>query len=192
MTESWRVFCAIELPAEVRERVVDHIEQLRKAAPSARASWARYEALHITLKFFGEIESQRVAALSKSADRAARRTQSFALGLKNTGSFPPRSPARVLWLGVDDRSGALISLQQALEDECSAEEFVREERGFHPHLTIGRLRSPQGARALTVLHNEMTFPLLEFSVSELLVIRSELGPNGSRYTGLSRHALQSS
>ena len=184
-----RVFCAVELPMEVRARAADHIAQLRQAAPDVRASWERAEKMHLTLKFLGEIERSRIDALSQAAERAAKSVAPFDLAIAGTGSFPPRGVPRVLWLGVADASGGLTGLQKRLEDECAGEGFPREKRSFHPHLTIARLRTPQGAQRLAALHQEMGFEAMVFYITELVVMRSELGPGGSRYTELSRHRL---
>jgi 2'-5' RNA ligase len=94
-----------------------------------------------------------------------------------------------LWLGVNDSSGKLKGLQAKLDDECLRLGFEKEERAFNPHLTIARLRKPQGARALALAHKEMGFEPMNILVSELLVIRSELSSEGSRYTVISRHGL---
>jgi 2'-5' RNA ligase len=187
--ERWRIFCAIELTPEVRARVAEHIAALRAAAPRVRASWDRAEKLHITLKFLGEIEQGRVEALSRAAARAATSAPGFDLAIEGAGAFPPRGLARVLWLGVADPSGGLARLQSALEDECATAGFAREERPFHPHLTIARLRSPEGARRLAETHRQAGFKAAGFTVEELTVVRSELGPGGSRYSGVSRHRL---
>ena len=96
---------------------------------------------------------------------------------------------RVLWIGVDDHSRRLAELQTKLEDECARIGFEKEERAFSPHLTIARLRKPQGARALAVAHKEMGFKPVTIEVAELLVIRSELSSKGSNYTVISRHPL---
>ena len=61
--ESWRLFIAVELPASLRARVRDHITSLRQAVPEARASWAREENLHLTLKFLGDTPVSEIAAL---------------------------------------------------------------------------------------------------------------------------------
>ncbi len=187
--EQWRVFCAVALPEEVRARAAAHLARLREAFPKARASWARTDALHITLKFLGEIETARVEDLSGAAARAASGFQSFELAIEGTGTFPPRGMPRVLWLGVTDVSGQLAKLQQRLEEECAAVGFAREMRHFHPHLTIARLRAPADTQGLATLHREMDFERAAFSVQELLVIRSELGAGGSRYTVVSSHML---
>jgi 2'-5' RNA ligase len=187
--ERWRMFCAIELPQEIRARAAAHIALLRSAVPDARASWDRAEKLHITTKFLGEIEVSRVQALSEAAGRAAREASPFDLTLEGAGVFPPRGLPKVLWLGITDAAGALAFLQLSLEETCAAAGFAREARPFHPHLTIARLRSTQGARRLAERHKEMGFQAAGFAVADLVVIRSELGPAGSRYTVVSRHRL---
>lgn len=188
--ERWRVFCAVALPEEVRNRAAAHIKTLREAAPKARASWPRVESLHVTLKFLGELETARVDSLSQAAARAAEGFEKFELAIEGAGAFPPRGMPRVLWLGVKDESGKLATLQQRLEEECAAAGFARENRkAFHPHLTIARLRAPANSERLAALHQELGFESAAFNVRELLVMRSELGPGGSRYSEISRHDL---
>ena len=187
--ETWRVFCAIELPALVRGKISEHITRLRAAAPDSSASWVRPENVHLTLKFAGEIALSRVKDLAQAAASAAAGLSQFEIVIGNTGSFPKHGTPRVLWLGVDDYSGKLTQLQAALDDECLRLGFAKEARAFNPHLTIARGRKPQGARALALAHKEIGFPPMEVSVRELTVIRSELSSQGSNYTALSRHAL---
>lgn len=182
-----RVFCALELPAEVRARAAEHSARLREASGEVRASWERAEKMHLTLKFLGEIPAGRVKALSDAAASAALRSQSFILALKGTGAFPPRGNPRVLWLGIEDSANALHALHKRLEEACAAAGFAREERPFHPHLTLVRIRAPQGARQLAELHLRTDFERIEFAVADLFVLRSELGQGGSRYTEISRH-----
>ena len=186
-----RVFCAVELPDELRSRVAERVRRLRAEFPDVRASWEKPEKLHITLKFLGDVETARVGALSNAAERAAAGLEPFELTIEEPGSFPPHGQPRVLWLGIVDASGRLALMQRALETECAAVGFPRESRAFKPHLTLARVRSPQGARELAAAHRETPFAPQRFKVSELIVMRSELGPGGSRYTPLSRHRLGS-
>ena len=187
---SIRVFCAVELPAGVRARAAEVIARLRTAVPEVRASWERVEKLHLTLKFIGEIAPGRVEALKGAAAHAALHSQAFTLALSGAGAFPPRGNPRVLWLGIEDSAGALINLHSRLEEECAAAGFAREERPFHPHLTLARIRAPQGARKLAELHRHTGFERIEFTVADFVILRSELGPGGSRYTEISRHAFK--
>ncbi|MGB7924306.1 MAG: RNA 2',3'-cyclic phosphodiesterase [Pyrinomonadaceae bacterium] len=187
--ERWRIFCAVELPPDVRARAAEHIAALRDAAPRVRASWERVEKLHLTLKFLGEVEQGRVEALTQAAARATTGAQGFDISIEGAGAFPTRGLPRVLWLGVVDPLGGLARLQSRLEDECAVEGFAREERPFHPHLTIARLRTPEGARRLAELHRQAGFEAARFAAVELTLVRSELGPGGSRYSPISHHRL---
>ena len=187
--QRWRVFCAINLPPVVHERVQQHITRLRTSVPDARVSWNRDDKLHLTIKFLGDMVPERVADLSLAAAQAVSGIKPFTLAAEGCGAFPPRGEPRVLWIGIEDAAGELARLHERLEEQCSARGFEREQRPFRPHLTIARLRGPQDARRLANSHKELGFGRTEFSVSELLVIRSELGSEGSGYTEISRHLL---
>jgi 2'-5' RNA ligase len=186
-SETWRVFVAIELPPNIRARIAEYIECLRSTIPEARASWSREINLHLTLKFLGDIPIAIVEKLSTAASIAASEVEPFDLIVGRCGAFPPRGQPRVLWIGIDDPSGELAKLHRALEDECDTAGFAREERPFHPHLTLARLRKPQGSRQLAKLHGELGFPNQQVSVSEMVLFRSELLSEGSRHTAISRH-----
>ncbi len=186
-----RLFCAVELPAAVRARAVEHIKRLRASAPHVKASWERAEKLHITLKFFGAIEADRLAALTEAATRAADAATPFELILEGAGAFPPTPNPRVLWLGTNDPTGHLASLHERLETECAAAGFAREPRPFHAHITLARLRAANAAtRRLARYHTQLGCPPLAFQVGDLLIMRSDLGPSGSTYTQLARLAFK--
>jgi 2'-5' RNA ligase len=96
----------------------------------------------------------------------------------------------VLWIGVDDSSGALLKLQQRLEDEFAREGFPKEDRAYRPHLTIARIRRPQNANRLAEIHLGFEFSNVALRLDELILFRSELSPKGSKYTAISRHRLE--
>ena len=174
----WRIFCAIELPRDVCNQANDHIQRLRASLPNARASWISEGKFHLTIKFLGDIPRGRVASLSLAAAQATRSISPFKLAIEGAGAFPRRGPAKVLWLGVRDSSRGLALLHQCLEAVCAQAGFARDERSFQPHLTLARIREPQGARPLASLHNEIGFAAVEFTVTELQVIRSVLRKSG--------------
>ena len=188
--ESWRVFCAIELPSTVGARLTEQINRLKDRVPDTRASWNRDGKFHLTLKFIGEIPQARVERVSSAADHAARNFSPFTLIVEGAGVFPKSGTPKVLWLGISDPFGQLNELQALLEQHCAQAGFAKEERSFHPHLTLARLRKPHGARMLAAVHKEMGFAAVEVQVAELLVIRSELSSQGSKYTIITRHPLQ--
>ena len=185
----WRMFCAVELPAELCAQLRAHIAKLREQVPDALASWNRVENIHLTLKFFGNVALDRIPAISDAANRAVKEFSQFEIRIGDTGVFPKPSRAQVLWIGVNDPSGRLSALQARLENECAAAGFEKEDRAFQPHLTIARIRNPQGARRLADAHLQMKFELVAVQLRELVVFRSELNSNGSKYTAISRIRL---
>ena len=186
-----RLFCAVELPAELRARACAHLARLRASAADVKATWERAEKLHITLKFIGETEAGRLTALSGAAERATESVPPFELTLAGAGVFPAAHNPRVLWLGTEDSTGRLVLLHRRLEAECAAAGFPREARAFHVHVTLARVRAANAAaRRLARFHEQLGFAPAPFIVNELVIMRSDLGPGGSQYTPLVRHALQ--
>lgn len=186
---NWRVFCAINLPERAREAVMRYIASLRELFPQVHAAWSREGNIHLTLKFLGEIPRTSIHNLSDAASRAAAGFEPFTIFLDQTGVFPTHGLPRVLWIGINDWEGKLARLHGRLEEECAKAGFKNEARPFHSHLTVARLREPRHARTLASAHNQMGFERSEITVSELLVIRSELRSEGSKHTVISSHAI---
>ena len=175
-TAYWRMFCAVELSQEVRAQLQDHIARLRKEIPEVAASWSRVENIHLTLKFFGNVEVDRIEAMSAAINRAAKGLAPFEISIGKTGSFR----SQVLWIGVSDPSGTLTTLHEGLGPEG---------RAYRPHLTIARIRRPEGAKRLVDAHLQMQFENVSVLVKEVVLFRSELSPKGSKYTAISNHGL---
>ena len=185
----WRIFCAVELPPEIRDRLHDHAVRIRETVTDASASWSRPDNIHLTLKFFGNVPTKKLSLISDAASRAAKVYPRFQIRIGGTGVFPKPSRAQVLWIGVDDASGRLSGLQQRLDEEFASEGFAKEDRAYRPHLTIARIRKTGGARRLAETHLQMSFKQSLITVKDIVVFRSELSSKGARYTALSRHEL---
>ena len=188
---SLRLFCAIEFPPDVRAKASEHIERLRLATSSKEIRWERAEKIHLTVKFFGDVNQARISDLTDALRRAASRFSPFELHIEDAGAFPPRGTPRVLWLGVRETTGELARLQNRIEDECANVNFARETRPFRPHLTIARTHRmrAEDARHLARLHSETEFAPARFTVNEIVLMRSELKPSGSVYTSLASFQL---
>ena len=183
------MFCAVELPEEVRKQLEEHILKLRKAVPEVAASWSLVENIHLTLKFFGNVALDRIPKISEAANRAVSEFSTFPIGIGDTGVFPRPSRPQVLWIGVSDPSNKLSALHARLENECAAEGFPKEDRAYRPHLTIARIRRNEGASRLAEAHLQMHFPATNIELNELILFRSELSPKGSKYTPISTHQI---
>jgi 2'-5' RNA ligase len=163
---------------------------VREAVPEAAASWSRPENIHLTVKFFGNVDQAKVPLISAALQRAVREFGPIEIQVGKTGVFPRASRPQVLWIGIEDPSGGLSRLHARLEDECGREGFPKEERAFRPHLTIARIRKPGNASRLADTHLRIEFAPVEITLSELVLFRSELSPKGSKYTAISRHRLE--
>lgn len=185
-----RIFVAIELPASVRGLAGERIKLLRgEFAKRPRVTWEHAEKMHITLKFLGEVDEKKLAALQTAAEKTAHAFEPFDLAVADAGAFPREGTPRVLWLGIKDSADVLTRLQRKLEDECAKAGFQKETRKFRPHLTVARIRTPEGSNELRERHEQLEFQSETFSVNEIVVMQSELLATGSTYTKLSSHRL---
>jgi 2'-5' RNA ligase len=185
--DSFRTFIAIELPADVRARIAQHVAGLRHGLPDVRASWSREDNLHLTLKFLGNVPVADTPKVSNAVERVTKPMSAFGVTVSGCGLFPPQGRPSVLWLGT--QAAGLQALHAAIGQELDAADFPRESRPFRPHLTIARLRQSQGARHLAELHKSLGFAPIEFEVSQVVVFKSELLTQGSKHTAISRHRL---
>ncbi|MFL6544590.1 MAG: RNA 2',3'-cyclic phosphodiesterase [Candidatus Udaeobacter sp.] len=184
-----RTFIAIDLTEEVRQRITKHIETLKAASPDTQATWEKPGKAHITLKFLGNVEQQRVESIVSALARAASSIGNFSVEIGEAGAFYSRGKPHVLWLGVADQTEGLARLYSAVERELEGLGFPKEKRPFHPHITIARLKKPEGAKQLASEHKALGFEPAKLNVSEVLLIESELGPGGSTYRTLSTQTL---
>lgn len=183
-----RTFIAIEIDEVIRERIAAWQDVLRESFP--RLKWTDARRIHLTLKFLGEIEEGRADDVRGMLDRITMTTAPFSIGLRKTGVFPPAGPPRVVWIGVKEATGALAQLQGAVEAGAAELSFAKEDRPFHPHLTVARCANPSVARDLRrTLYDHRNFDAGEMLVRQIVFMQSTLTRTGPIYTSISAHAL---
>jgi len=185
-----RIFAAIDISEEARREISDYTENLKREFPDLRVGWERAGKLHLTLKFFGDLNDKQLRSLLEAAEETARQISNFNLRILQTGAFPTERNARILWLGLKDETESLRRLNAVLEVECAAKGFAKETRKFKAHLTVGRLREPHKSKELIERHLGEEFESAEFTVSEIVIYESRLQPNGSIYSIVSKHRLK--
>ncbi len=185
-----RIFAAIDISEAARQAVSAYVEILRAEFSGVRVGWEKPEKLHLTLKFFGDIDERQLENLTEAIEKTAEQISNFSLQIAETGVFPSPSRARILWLGLRDETGNMQKLAEILETESARSGFAREARTFKAHLTIARLREPQKSKELVEKHLQNEFESLEFQASEIVIYQSELLPKGSIYKAVSRHKLK--
>lgn len=181
-----RIFTAIDISEEARAKAADYIKILREEFSQVRVGWERPEKLHLTMKFLGDVDDEQLANLTAAVQATAKQFTDFKLQITETGVFPSKRNARILWLGVRDEEGNLKKLNEILENECEKKGFTREKRNFKAHLTIARLREPHKSIKLADFHARNEFLSNEFTVPEIIIFQSQLSASGSQYTPVFR------
>lgn len=183
-----RLFVAINLPKEECRRIHDATAGLRDADFPVR--WVGPDVYHLTMRFLGEVDRDAVGTIERAVETAARMNRPFDAHLSGCGAFPTMRNPRVIWLGVEP-SPQLRSLRQDLEWALAEAGTPRDTRAFHPHMTLGRSSDRAGAgafRRLGDLSAAVDYQG-EFEVNTLDLMRSRLGPEGSRFSVVSTSKL---
>jgi 2'-5' RNA ligase len=175
-----RAFIAIDLDQSIKSELSALVSRLARSRAEVR--WVKLQGMHLTLKFLGEVSADsEVPRLEKALRAAVQGTEKFELTLSGTGAFPDLRRPRVLWVGVEP-CPALDSLQGRVESFLEKEGFLREERPFKPHLTLGRVKGRSGLEAaLAELRKNETRTFGSMTVSRLSLFESRLKPDGAEY-----------
>jgi 2'-5' RNA ligase len=183
-----RLFVALNLPKKERERIHRASRPLREHELPVR--WVPAENYHLTLKFLGEVRSERVEPIAAVLAHVATSCPSFTAELSGFGAFPTIRRPSVLWLGVEP-TPALRCLKQDVEWALADLGFERETRAFHPHLTLGRVDRDDEAgtfRGLDDMVAEMSYSG-SVPVRSVELMRSQTGKGGSQYSIVSSWPL---
>jgi len=180
-----RTFIAIELPSTVHKALDNFARELRKT--EAPVSWVKANRIHLTLKFLGNVSAEQISGIQTTLQQIAASALPFRLRPSGCGAFPSLKQMRVVWVGLYGDDEILGRLQAKVEEAMAALDFKPEDRPFKPHLTLGRVKGRQHLRLLqeALLANQQ-FQAEAFDVTELVLYKSELRPEGAHYTPLFR------
>lgn len=194
MPKPLRLFIAIE-PDDALGVELRRLENALRAAPATRiVRWVDPKNIHLTLKFLGNVEGERVAALTAALERAAAGLAPFALSVRGLGAFPHLGRPNNIWVGLEGNVPAAALLARRIEDECAGEGLVRDEHGFNPHLTLGRLnRGATNAERAAVGRVLTAVPKATYGTihaTAVQLISSDLYPTGPVYNTLAEIRLR--
>jgi 2'-5' RNA ligase len=195
-----RLFIALDLQQEIRNRIENFIAEVRELAPGAR--WVNPDSLHVTLKFIGEKPDARVGQIEEKL--ASIKGQPIELRYSETGFFPTPRSARVFWVGIQTEA-ELAELARKVEDGLAEIGIPKEKRAFSPHLTLARVSGGSGApgrrkgdesnrvfaKLQEMLSQRSPAEFGSMTAREFFLYRSQLSPKGSKYTKIARFELGS-
>jgi 2'-5' RNA ligase len=193
-----RIFIALDIDDNIRERIQRFMEGVRGFASDAR--WVRPESQHVTLKFIGEKPPQAVEEIKNAL--AAVHSEELDLSFRGYGFFPTSKSARVFWVGIES-GPELVTLAKKIDDATSVLGIPKEDHAFSPHLTLARGGGRSGApgwrkgdaanKNFQLLQEKLSaLPAPEFgtmSAREFFLYESKMMRGGSQYSKLARFSL---
>ncbi|MBL3539686.1 RNA 2',3'-cyclic phosphodiesterase [Aminivibrio sp.] len=181
-----RSFVCIPLPEPVKSTLENMAAVISPNYPGLK--WVGREQYHITLKFCGEHPVSVLEKFKKNAESAisGNRPGTIRLRLGLPGAFPGRDRARIFFVGIEDKGGNIERLAALIEKAAAEAGMEKENRPFHPHVTLARTRRPE----------RLEFPdftdekHVEWDAETILWMKSELRPNGPEYSQLQEWRLR--
>jgi RNA 2',3'-cyclic 3'-phosphodiesterase len=177
-----RCFLAIDLPEGLRPGLALVQGELKRT--QADVKWVPPGNIHITLKFFGNVTDAEIPAIIAAAREVAAEQAPLTLKVTGAGAFPTVRSPRVVWLGLVGDMLPLTQFFHRLEKAFAQLDYPPEGRAFNPHLTLGRVRSPEGRAQLSRAIEKLVIDWPPFPVREIILFQSVLSPKGSTYTPL--------
>jgi len=183
-----RTFLALDIGRGIGDRLAEF--QRKLAACDAKGRLVAPENLHVTLHFLGDVAEDMTADVCEMVEAVAGQIDPFDFEVKGIRCVPPGGRPRMIWAGVDDPTGRMALLHEALGEALGGLGLRREERGFKPHLTLIRfkfVRNSAQVHGLADEHAEALFGTRH--AAEVCVYSSQLTPQGPTYSEMAAPRL---
>lgn len=187
-----RLFIAADLSDEQREGTALLISALQKGIhfTNAHPAWVAPETLHLTLKFLGDVESDAIDRISRALAPEIARFPAFRFNVQNLGVFPNPHRPQVLWVGMKLGASKMRELQGVVDRTLASIGFEPDQRAFHPHLTLARIKALRGVEAMmSVVNSHKQADVGEADLKHITLYESHLTPEGAHHKVLLRWPL---
>lgn len=182
-----RLFIAWPLATTVEQELGRIIEQLRRQG--GRVSWVAQNNIHLTARFLGDTDEKQLPELKLLIDRVAVNSSTTQFTLDKIGAFPDLKRPRVIWAGLAGDTSPLRSIAEELERRVRELGFAPETKSFKPHLTLGRVKDPNGIEALMGAVQQVRVNTIPVVFDRIVLFKSTLTPQGAVYEILHERKL---
>ncbi len=173
-----RAFIAVDIPDEIKRKISELQTEL-KTEDIFSGNWA--SGFHITLKFLGEVDEEKLKNVRNTLENICKKTKKFDLELKGLGAFPSEDYIRVVFAGAGEGDEPAMFLQKQVDAALRKENFAPAS-GYKNHVTLIRVKSVNNKSKLKEIfskYREKSFG--KFAVDKIKIVKSTLAPNGPVY-----------
>jgi RNA 2',3'-cyclic 3'-phosphodiesterase len=187
MGNTVRLFIALLLPNAIKKDLEAIVSDLKPRVSGVR--WVAAKNMHLTLKFMGETQEEKVGPISQLLEKVASGRKPLTVTLDRIGGFPNLKTPRVVWVGLNgvepaaEMAGLLNRLLKPLG-------FEPEKRPFSAHLTLGRIKLPIDASPLATYAEQLKLPTGSVILDRIALVKSTLTPGGPIYENLEQKILK--
>ncbi len=183
-----RLFVAIELPPEAQKRLASLREEIGSGLQNIR--WIKPRNLHLTLQFLGYCPEDQVKDITRQLNSAAVNCHPFEFYIAGIGGFPSLKRPRILWAGVSEGAEKILAVQREVEKSLTALGFQPENRSFHSHITVARLKKSEDLRDAAAKIDTERIYNKPIKVDSIVLFLSQLTPEGANYSALEKIYFQ--
>jgi RNA 2',3'-cyclic 3'-phosphodiesterase len=174
-----RLFAAIKIHPSAR--FISIFNEISSSLSHERIKWVDPENIHLTLKFFGETDENKIPGIKQAIKSAVENSNPFVINIANTGIFGSRYDPKVIWFGIE-KHNELEILTKNIFTELEKCGYEADRQNFVPHLTIGRIKQLKDKQLFQqILGNFNTVEIQEEKVTEIILYESILRREGPLY-----------
>ncbi len=169
-----RTFFALPVPEEAKKHIMETIKPFKDK--NIDLKWVKPKGMHITLIFLGELDQRQADECARILREPGLKCKPFSVRYSGVGSFPPRGNPRVIFCRIKEGAEECREVYEYLKGFVDSS-IYKEEREFHPHITLARVKGRAGDLNLDEIGN------LEgvFTVDRCILYQSVLKPHGAEY-----------
>lgn len=189
--KQYRTFIAFEVSPDIQ----DHLTQIQTVLDWSQSDikWVSAQNIHLTIHFLGNISKDQVNTIIENLPLWCRDLPIILSGVERLGAFPDMKRPRVIWADIADSQGLIGQFHNHLKSQLESLNVVLEDRPYHPHLTLGRVRHWKATPDLTNKLTQFSYdPPLQLILSKVILFESALTPMGPHYSPLEEVHLKDS
>ena len=178
-----RCFIAINLPEDIKVE----IRRIQEKFPLFLGKKTELENLHLTLKFLGEINEEKIEIIKrrlKEIKFEKFNSEISGIGIFDNKSSGPYKRKIIVWLHLKNCD----KLQEIIDNKLK--NLFRPEKRFMGHLTIARIKEIENKKRFIEDLKNIELPSIKFNVKKFYLMKSELTEKGPKYDVLERYELK--